>query len=199
MIEEWKEIIVEGTSYEISSLGKVRYLDTKELVEPKFDGHYYYIGYFRRLHRLVAEAFIPNPQHLPQVNHKDENKLNNSVDNLEWCSIKYNNNYGTKIQRISEAVSRSLIGNTRVKGKKWSKEARKQQSLRNRGEANGFYGKHHSEETRRIISEKNRSLDKRVWMRKDDRSTLVYVQNIDQALLDGYEFGRTTMKKRTSK
>jgi len=46
------------------------------------------------IHRLVASAFIPNPDNLPQINHKDENPKNNHVDNLEWCSAKYNMNYG---------------------------------------------------------------------------------------------------------
>lgn len=46
------------------------------------------------VHRLVASAYIPNPLNLPQVNHKDENKANNKADNLEWCSAKYNMNYG---------------------------------------------------------------------------------------------------------
>lgn len=46
------------------------------------------------IHRLVAKAFIPNPLNLPQINHKDENPKNNSVDNLEWCTAKYNMNYG---------------------------------------------------------------------------------------------------------
>ena len=51
------------------------------------------------IHRLVAEAFIPNIDNLPVVNHKDENKFNYSIDNLEWCTYKYNNNYGTAIER----------------------------------------------------------------------------------------------------
>ena len=48
------------------------------------------------IHRLVAETFIDNPNNLPEVNHIDEDKANNSVDNLEWCDRKYNNNYGSK-------------------------------------------------------------------------------------------------------
>lgn len=55
------------------------------------------------VHRLVALAFIENEKGLPCINHKDENKLNNKVENLEWCDRKYNNNYGTRNERISQS------------------------------------------------------------------------------------------------
>lgn len=63
------------------------------------------------LHRLVAQTFIPNPNNLPEINHKDENKQNNCVNNLEWCSHKYNSNYGTRVARIIPKT----IAKTRVK------------------------------------------------------------------------------------
>lgn len=55
------------------------------------------------IHRLVAEAFLPNPKKLPQINHIDENKKNNCVDNLEWCDAKYNINYGEHNEKVAKS------------------------------------------------------------------------------------------------
>ena len=64
---------------------------------------------YRSVHRLVAEAFIPNPDNLPIINHKDEDKANNRADNLEWCTRLYNCRYGNARKKISDRVSRKVV------------------------------------------------------------------------------------------
>ena len=95
-------------NYIVNEDGTVYSLFTNKVLKPNImKTGYHTVELFndsgsRRLsiHRLVAEAYIPNPEGLPQVNHKDENKANNSVDNLEWCTAKENMNYGTaKVRR----------------------------------------------------------------------------------------------------
>ena len=111
--EIWKPI--EGfDGYEISSHGRVRSFKNKTpriLKTSSCRGYRVLIlrkdgkSYGCKIHRLVAEAFIPNPDNLPCVNHKDENKANNNVSNLEWCSIAYNNNYNDRTIRIAQKKS----------------------------------------------------------------------------------------------
>ena len=117
MIEEiWRPIEGYEGLYEISSYGRVRSMDRYDgrnhfikgkLLKNKDNGNGYLICSLSKngivknkyIHRLVVEAFIERPDGLYEVNHKDENKKNNSVDNLEWCDKKYNNTYGTRIER----------------------------------------------------------------------------------------------------
>ena len=61
-----------------------------------------------KIHRLVAEAYLLNPEGLPCVNHKDENKENNALLNLEWCNVAYNNSYGSRNERAGKAISKAL-------------------------------------------------------------------------------------------
>lgn len=114
MIEEiFKDIEGYEGKYQVSNLGRVKslnYLHTgkERLLKPsKTKKGYLFINIknkYMAIHRLVANAFIDNPLNLPQVNHIDENKENNSIYNLEWCDAKYNNNYGTRNVRVSNLL-----------------------------------------------------------------------------------------------
>lgn len=68
------------------------------------------------VHRLVAKVFVPNPNNYDVVNHKDENKINNNADNLEWCTTKYNHNYGNALIKNGKAHRKPIIAiNANVK------------------------------------------------------------------------------------
>lgn len=108
-MEEWKTITWGDGKYQVNRKGVVRNGKTGRILVQTFYKNYYQVTLWTkntckcfRVHRLVAEAFIPNPFNLPCVNHKDENTRNNSVENLEWCDVSYNNNYGTRKERCSK-------------------------------------------------------------------------------------------------
>lgn len=118
--ENWKDILGYEGFYQVSNLGRVRSVDRivkgvfgsiqhkkSVILAPAMNaaGYYFVVltknakGKAFRVHRLVAEAFIPNPCNYPIINHKDENKLNNNVNNLEWCTYSYNTTYNNSMAR----------------------------------------------------------------------------------------------------
>ena len=120
-MEEWKDIIGYEGIYKISNLGRVERQEFKQVLPNGAIGiikkHYIkshigtngycYVGLCKNnkvkrmsIHRLVAEAFIPNDDNLPEVNHKDQDRQNNNIDNLEWCDRLYNVRYGTGVEKM---------------------------------------------------------------------------------------------------
>lgn len=124
MSEEWKQVVGYEGLYEVSNKGRVK---GKNGIRKAYDNGNGYMKVTlskdgvergRYIHRLVAEAFIPNRNNYRCVNHKDECKNNNNVDNLEWCSHKYNNNYGTKCERVSRKRGTAIVGTDLATGKR---------------------------------------------------------------------------------
>ena len=117
--EIWKDIEGYEGLYQVSDKGRVKSLkrgnDKIMSLRRDKDG-YLLVNLWNnherktfKVHRLVCQAYITNSHNLPQVNHKDENKDNNCVENLEWCDSKYNNNYGTHNQRSADKQSKPVL------------------------------------------------------------------------------------------
>ena len=123
--EVWKDIAGYEGYYQVSNKGNVYSVERRDVMgrecggitlrpRPHRDG-YLQVGLYKNgivknksIHRLVLEAFIPNPKKLPEVNHKDENPSNNELSNLEWCDGRYNLNYGTRNERASQKLSKKV-------------------------------------------------------------------------------------------
>ena len=165
MNEEWRDIKGYEGLYQISNLGRVKSLARatnnqygkvdKILSTTPDTGGYLHLNLCKngkskpfKVHRLVALHFIDNPNNYKEVNHKDENKQNNKVDNLEWCTSKYNCNYGTRTKRQSEKIKGSKHPNSRkvqciTTGKKFNfiKEAAEYYSINKDSISNCCRGK----------------------------------------------------------
>lgn len=109
---------IEGfENYEVSNLGKVRNIKSGRMLKPQLNrnGYLMHLLYENNkqkhlyLHRIIAIAFIDNPEEKPCVNHIDENKLNNDLSNLEWCTVKENNIHGTRTKRVAEKCFKKVI------------------------------------------------------------------------------------------
>lgn len=151
--EIWKDIKGYEGIYQVSNLGRVKRLESlvvnsigisrkiKEKILKPAKNHTGYLrvslSYMNKksnfsVHRLVAQAFIPNPNGFKLVNHKDEDKTNNIVDNLEWCSAKYNSNYGNRNIKVSKKLSKKVYQYDKTKGnliKVWSSAREVQRNL----------------------------------------------------------------------
>jgi group I intron endonuclease len=193
MDEIWKDIEGYEGLYQVSNLGDVRSLkyaggNKVKLLKQSTDKK----GYKRVvlckdrkkknhwIHRLVAIAFIPNPNNLPIVNHIDECKSNNMVSNLEWCTLVYNNAYGTRNERISKSSKGKTFSEEHKKkisegkkGKHRSEETKKKISEKMRGENNPFYGKHHSEESKKKMSESHKGNNAKPILMYDEEGNFI--------------------------
>lgn len=128
--EEWKDIKGYEGLYQISNLGNVKSLSRKvkhymggekkcneKILSPDINHHgYCRVTLFNKnkrrriaVHRLVAEAFVENPNGYPEINHKDENPLNNMCSNLEWCSKSYNINYGARTEKAVSHMRKPVL------------------------------------------------------------------------------------------
>ena len=114
---EWRDVVGYEDLYKVSTEGNIKSIRRNKILsqDTNQDGYKRVQLYKNKaskhysVHRLVAQAFIPNPDNLPQVNHKDEDKSNNCVSNLEWITPKDNCNYGTRNRKVALSKNKPVL------------------------------------------------------------------------------------------
>lgn len=139
--------------YSVDEQGNVFSHYSNKVLTPCTDGHgYWYVNLqkdgkrkSKKIHRIVAETFLPNPNNYPCVNHKDENTRNNCVNNLEWCTYEYNNIYGSRIERVKNKIIKKEDHKQKVKIIKCNKKTHEEICIYNSvGDAARDVGGSHS-------------------------------------------------------
>lgn len=175
LFEVWKPILGYEDLYEVSSEGRVWSIRNNLFMKQYTDKGGYKRVYLSKcgkrtchlVHRLVVEVFIDNTYQYPQVNHIDENPGNNCVGNLEWCTAKYNSNYGSRIKRIHN----TKVNNKQISGLT-SKEYNQKWRKDNREHLNEYwrnYRKEHREEYNTYIRNRRHNKNNQNELQRESR------------------------------
>lgn len=197
MEEQWKDIFYYDYTkgewidyrglYAVSSEGNVKSFKfgKEKILSPQKTRDYLFVKLCKngkkkqfKVHRLVAFLFIENDDQINkiEVNHIDENKINNSVSNLEWVTSKANCNHGTRNKRVSESN----------KGKQLSEEHKQKLSLAHKSNGHPMYGKHHSDETKRKM---RKAQGRKIIGYSLIDTNVIILQSIQQSKLFGFDSG----------
>jgi hypothetical protein len=204
---EWREVVGLEGRYDISNDGRVRswYRGAKHLEEPrplsqKIDKYGYPavtmrvhgVNKYSTVHRLVAIAFIKNPLNLPQVNHKDGNKLNNSVDNLEWCTSGDNMRHAHRNGLISH---RKMSEGQRRRSARPEEKARKREQMRRMWQDENFRKKVMDANVGKVVLKYVSPTLGRKIVNDGTSEKFIKKEQVNEYLENGFVLGRLPRKR----